>query len=177
MATIKEANWHVAPLETKQTDLLIIGAGCSGLALARELSERQWFGSITLLDQRTTYSNDRTWCFWENSCSPWSRLATNHWYQWSMSASNVTHIHKATEVAYCRLQASDYYQACFKLLQNNPNLVLDLGRQIYNIDHRHDHGYLIRTNPTHFWRGLWSQEFSQKVRVYWYKLRTKVVLR
>ncbi|WP_156504181.1 FAD-dependent oxidoreductase, partial [Oleiphilus sp. HI0066] len=34
-------------------DLLIVGAGCSGLSLARELALRGYRGKVVLLDQRT----------------------------------------------------------------------------------------------------------------------------
>ncbi len=47
-------------------DLLILGGGCAGLSLASRLAE---FGKdapkVLIIEQRESYTNDRTWCFWD----------------------------------------------------------------------------------------------------------------
>lgn len=51
------------PLE--DVDLVVIGGGCAGLALASRLAEGGAAAPRTLvLDARTRYGEDRTWCFW-----------------------------------------------------------------------------------------------------------------
>ena len=51
-------------------DLLVIGAGCAGLSLARELTRQSGATTklrVALLEPRETFSNDRTWCFGNDS--------------------------------------------------------------------------------------------------------------
>ena len=48
-------------------DLIIIGGGCAGLSLARRLIEDESTLRVLILEHRDAYSDDRTWCFWENS--------------------------------------------------------------------------------------------------------------
>ena len=127
-------------------DLVIIGAGCSGLALARELSERHWSGSIVLIEKRMNYSNDRTWCFWADQSNPWSQLASHHWYDWRLSASHQTYHHHTDEVAYYHLNSDDYYQACLKQLRSNKNLSLELGQEIYSITQQDDQQFLMKVD-------------------------------
>jgi len=51
---------------TNHHDLIIIGGGCAGLSLAARLSRYGGDAPRTLVvDSRTSYTNDRTWCFWK----------------------------------------------------------------------------------------------------------------
>lgn len=49
----------------EECDLAIVGGGCAGLSLASRLAEGGAAAPRTLvLDARTHYGEDRTWCFW-----------------------------------------------------------------------------------------------------------------
>lgn len=60
--------------------LLILGGGCAGLSLAARLAG---FGSriprTIVLESRSTYGNDRTWCFWADSSLGVDHLITHEW--------------------------------------------------------------------------------------------------
>jgi len=61
-------------------DLVIIGAGCSGLSLAVQLTKTQGATPKTLLiEQRKTFENDRTWCFWGTDDAPYADLIHKEW--------------------------------------------------------------------------------------------------
>jgi lycopene beta-cyclase len=46
-------------------DLIILGGGCAGLSLARRLSELgEDCPQTVILESRSSYTDDRTWCFW-----------------------------------------------------------------------------------------------------------------
>ena len=69
-------------------DLIVLGAGCAGLALASRLSR---YGDLAprtvILDQRKDYSNDRTWCFWGDEATPFARDAGHQWRRLRISAA------------------------------------------------------------------------------------------
>lgn len=60
-------------------DLLILGGGCAGLSLARQLAALgERCPRVELIEQRSEYCNDRSWCFWAASdgraSREWSRI-------------------------------------------------------------------------------------------------------
>ena len=64
-------------------DVLIVGAGCAGLSLAWHLVERGLGGRrLLLVDPRTEYGRDRTWCFWNVVEHPFEDLVTKRWSRW-----------------------------------------------------------------------------------------------
>ena len=63
---------------------LILGAGCAGLALAAALVDAGVREQILLVDRRTSFENDRTWCFWDTGDIPWAHLATRRWEAWNV---------------------------------------------------------------------------------------------
>ena len=111
---------------TSLYDLIIIGAGCSGLALARELAQQQYRGKVLILDAKSRFVDDRTWCYWAKPTSPWFHMAEQRWF--SLQCSD--HSHSVTtqlhRYAYCRLSAIAYYHnALAQLKADNFCLLLD----------------------------------------------------
>ncbi|WP_146069326.1 lycopene cyclase family protein, partial [Cryobacterium sp. Y11] len=45
-------------------DLVILGAGLAGLTLAARLARERSGPRVVLLEPRTAYRDDRSWCFW-----------------------------------------------------------------------------------------------------------------
>lgn len=46
-------------------DLIILGGGCAGLSLGMQLaSDPGSLSSVLILEERSRYSHDRTWCYW-----------------------------------------------------------------------------------------------------------------
>lgn len=73
---------HAAGAAWRSTDygLIILGGGCAGLSLAMRLAALGKQCPRTLvIERRTEYTNDRTWCFW-GECSPQANhLITHTW--------------------------------------------------------------------------------------------------
>ncbi len=66
-------------------DVIILGGGCAGLALARELANRQFGGEVIIFEPRREYTDDRSWCFWADPGHPDTRLARHRWRRWESS--------------------------------------------------------------------------------------------
>jgi lycopene beta-cyclase len=66
---------------TNDCDILLAGAGLSGLTLAVELARRPFFRSqkIILLDRDDKQRNDRTWCFWAKDSEPLPPVLHRTW--------------------------------------------------------------------------------------------------
>ncbi len=61
---------------------MILGAGLAGLSLADALADRGWPAPIVLVDRRTGWTNDRTWCTWLTDELRHAELASHRWTQW-----------------------------------------------------------------------------------------------
>lgn len=63
-----------------ESDILILGGGCAGLSLAQRLAA---YGencpSTVILESRSHYSNDRTWCFWDDGSAHLRELVQHRW--------------------------------------------------------------------------------------------------
>ena len=120
-------------------NIVILGGGCSGLALASSLSGTNYRGQITILDSRCDYTNDKTWCFWAKPNSLWSQLAPYHWQKCLFSAnSHSSVVQKYQKYQYCCLPSDVYYQHCLNLI-DKPNIKLITGVEVQKIQPRKDY--------------------------------------
>lgn len=51
-------------MKTKTYDIIIAGAGLSGLSLAWNLAKSGYEGNVLLIDNSFAPYNNKTWCFW-----------------------------------------------------------------------------------------------------------------
>ena len=66
-------------MQTK-SDILILGGGCAGLSLALRLAaDGENCPSTVILESRSLYSNDRTWCFWDDGSAHLRELVQHRW--------------------------------------------------------------------------------------------------
>ncbi len=115
------------------TDILIAGAGCAGLSLAVHLVEAGFTEySITLVEPRTSYHRDRTWCFWDTEDHPFSRSISHSWSRWKVSSSEEI-LRGSTAYSYQHLSADDFYNDALEGLRNAPNVRLLQGHEIVSM--------------------------------------------
>jgi lycopene beta-cyclase len=63
-----------------ESDILILGGGCAGLSLALRLAaDGENCPSTVILESRSHYSNDRTWCFWDDGSAHLRELVQHRW--------------------------------------------------------------------------------------------------
>ncbi len=81
---------------------------------------------IVLLDARTDWRNDRTWCFWDTGDVPYAELATASWGAWRVvEEDGREHVQRGPR--YLHLPAERYYEALVPRLQRAPNVRFELG--------------------------------------------------
>lgn len=119
------------PLMSFRSDLIILGGGCSGLNLGRTLSK---FGEAApktvILEGRSNYTNDRTWCFWGGFGSDSEELATHRWESFSVTTNKGHVTRHCKETPYLMVSSQDFYQKAQSVISESPRIDLKMGNLI-----------------------------------------------
>lgn len=135
--------------ETGPYDFVILGAGCAGLSLCHYLLECGVEGRILLLDGRTSFEDDRTWCFWDVEDTPFSGLAMKRWSSWSVVTQDRTISQTSERYPYLCLTAADFYARALKNIARHPNVTLRLGERVRGYE-EHDHNTVVTTSEGYY---------------------------
>jgi len=99
-------------------DLAILGAGCAGLSLAARLADTAPGLRTVLVDPRTGFQDDRTWCFWSDGTASLDRLVSARWPSWRFSdAAGASHTHACDGVDYVMVRGVDFYADALERVQ------------------------------------------------------------
>ncbi len=121
----------------KQRDIVIVGGGLAGLSLARELAPSG--RNIEIIEPRTAYKRDRTWCFWAPHANPWATLASHHWRSWTIKTQTRTITRTASQYPYHQITAEHFYDTTLNDLKMHSNVALSLGRSVTSLQETSDH--------------------------------------
>ncbi len=139
-------NTYKTALEpTNRFDLAIIGGGCAGLSLARELACRQTLKSIIILEPRTHYQDDRSWCFWSTRQHALSHLVSHSWPAWRFGQQGQpVETRSSTFHPYQYIRSADFYLDCWEKIAQCPTIESRLGIVVSNVSRQED-GWAIET--------------------------------
>ncbi|MEO0367992.1 MAG: lycopene cyclase family protein [Pseudomonadota bacterium] len=132
MSTVKPAQ------ADSSVDLVIIGAGCAGLSLARELSAQVRRGrkipSTLLLEPRREYTTDRSWCYWTREHSSQERLTDAVWPQWKYGDRSQSITHSVNGKWVYRYQnAKTFYENCLEEIAQSQEIDLRLNEVVEDV--------------------------------------------
>ena len=129
-------------------DLTIIGGGCAGLSLAAQLGVYQNRAPRTLvLEQRSSYHNDRTWCFWGDDSTPFAQLADHQWSALQLTNGQQRVLIDCDKTPYRMLKSSTFYDSVLADIAQNQKLSIQLEASV--------------TKAPLFRQGVWHIETSQ----------------
>ena len=128
---------------------MIVGAGCAGLSLAWNLIDAGITAPILIVDQRSTFVNDRTWCFWDIEPTPFSDLATHHWSNWMIHDGEREIIATCPDYPYLRIRSADFYRRVLARLTAAPNITWALGKPVLEVRDT-SRGVRVSTSVGHF---------------------------
>lgn len=133
------------------TELLILGGGCAGLSLARDLAAHgQHCPSTRIVEQRVRYENDRTWCFWGDDEIPGVHLAQHHWSQVELRAHQRTVVFNCGAQRYRMISGLQFYEDALQRIAACGQVHLETG--VHTI-----------SEPSHV-DGMWQIETSAGLR-------------
>lgn len=111
-------------------DLLILGGGCAGLSLGLRLAERPASGRTVILESRSHYTNDRTWCFWRLQPHRFQHLVTCSWSNMAVTSAarrvTFTNVHTPYEM----IPADRFYADAQAALERSSSVTLHLGTKV-----------------------------------------------
>ncbi len=125
-------------------DLIIIGGGCSGLSLAAALCrlavQPEHVPRTLIIEPRSRYTNDRSWCFWAQADHSNQARRESHgsqtvdmavdliaksWPSWEFSAESVSHRHASDKGwNYHYVTSIRFYEQVEEQLAQNPKITL-----------------------------------------------------
>jgi lycopene beta-cyclase len=116
---------------SKPWDIVIVGGGLSGLALAAELAAPDFAAlSVLVLEKRPAYLRDRTWSYWAPNAGTqhrYSALERARWGRWAVSLNGSTCLHSSQQHTYATLDADAFYTAALQAIAIAPHVHLRLG--------------------------------------------------
>ncbi len=111
-----------------EADLIILGGGCAGLSLASHLALWQNPPRVIIVEPRTTYTEDRTWCGWRTAPHLFDDCAISQFKQWriadSESESQHEIIRSSERYPYQMISSIRVYEKAQGLIGQSPSMTL-----------------------------------------------------
>lgn len=134
----------------KRIDLAIIGGGCAGLSLARDIARRaKKKPAVMIFEPRERYENDRTWCFWSLANDPPDALVSQRWSEWKFSRNGDTVVQQSSQSTYCLVSGADFYADSIETIRRTEGIELKTGVEVRNVA-PHAEGFLVETSEGEF---------------------------
>jgi len=121
-------------------DYLIAGAGLSGLSLAVHLADAGLDGRrVIIVDPKTAFRNDRTWCSWRVLDHPFMDAVSHEWTRWRVRDDRRDVVRGNQSHPYQLVPGDRFYRLARERLAREPGVTLELGCGVSEIDDRGDH--------------------------------------
>ena len=109
------------------TEIIILGAGCAGLSLAVQFQQQlDPPPTLTIIDPKTSFPRDRTWCFWDVHPNPFRHSVRHTWDRWSIHQSGEVVVQKDPQMRYQYLPSDAFYEDARAIL-DHPNVTFLMG--------------------------------------------------
>lgn len=115
-------------MAAERADLVILGGGLAGLALAQRLAQSGAGGRVRILEPRLRHDDDRSWCFWTPDDGPWTAAATRTWARWRCAVRGGACVEAdAPGWRYAYLRSSTIYDAALQAIAAASRITLERG--------------------------------------------------
>ncbi|MAI29804.1 MAG: hypothetical protein CMP38_06320 [Rickettsiales bacterium] len=117
----------------KEFDIIIIGAGLSGLILANEISERSK-KSILIIEKKKKLGYNKNWCFWNTPQNIFTTKPDTSWDSIKIKIDQNEIIHSDSNIKYLHLNSSSFFNYMTKKLVKNKRIKILNGKNINKIN-------------------------------------------
>lgn len=112
-------------------DLVVLGGGCAGLSLATRLAEHPGVcRRVAVLESRSAYTNDRSWCFWRLGPHRHEALVNRSWTRVAVRTPSEVVQLACARTPYQMLEAGTFYDHARAALAGNATARLQLGTSV-----------------------------------------------
>ena len=128
-------------------DLVVLGGGCAGLSLSMALARHgERCPRMLVIEPRTEYKNDRTWCYWHDRSAPAPFPALHQWQTMRVAHAGQTVSLDCALTPYQMLAAQDFYATAQASIDRQPNITLRQGVSVVGEPSRSDGVWKVRTS-------------------------------
>ena len=134
-------------MSTTEPALLILGGGCAGLSLAMQLAALgRDCPRTVIIEPRTVYANDRTWCFWGDADAPLADLACHQWSTMMVRAGRRIAFVDCAATPYRMIAAVDFYAAAQRAIAANTRITIAAGERVTTAPVKRDGRWQVTTS-------------------------------
>ena len=119
-------------LVKKKFDIIIIGAGLSGLILANEISKKSK-KNILIIEKKKKIGYEKNWCFWNKPQNIFTNKYDTSWESIKVKIDEEEIIYKENNIKYLHLKSSTFYKYMTERLEKKKNIKILKGKEINKI--------------------------------------------
>jgi lycopene beta-cyclase len=108
----------------RDRDLIILGGGCAGLSLAARVVQQNPKIALTVVEPRSHYEEDRTWCGWRIAPHFFSDCVVGQWDKWRITSSQQSLLLESRHYPYEMIRSSMVYDKACALIKSGPTAEL-----------------------------------------------------
>ena len=120
----------------KKFDIIIIGCGLSGIALALELLNKTK-KKILILEKKEKLAKDKNWCFWNVPTNPFTHKYENRWNKILIKKGSEVITKEKKGFYYNHLSSEKLYREIIWLQKNSKNIKILFNQNISSIKEHH----------------------------------------
>ena len=133
-------------MEKNIFDYIFLGGGCASLSLSLQIKKKKINKpSFLILEERKSYKDDRTWCFWSNYKNADLQFVERSWNKWKFNISNNTHLHKSKYFKYYYIRSINFYRKALQNIELTKNIRINLNEKVIKVK-KEDSFFLIISN-------------------------------
>ncbi len=132
-------------MKTNTFDIIIAGAGLSGLSLAWHLAKGGYKGNVLLIDKTFAPHNKKTWCYWSKEKPFYPEIIHKKWRKSYFSAYTFNSFLYMQDYSYYCIRESDFKELILTELKKHSNFHL-LEEGILDISGSKKKGVLVTKN-------------------------------
>ena len=114
-------------------EVAILGGGCAGLSLAVALARVSPACRVHVLEERTAYVRDRTWCLWNAEPHPFESCVTHSWNRWRVRLQGESVLRQSDRYAYQHIPADRFYDVALRSIAASSQQQITLGTRVESV--------------------------------------------